>query len=183
MIEKLTTLAARLGDKGTIAGGALRSILEGNDPRDIDIFCTKKKHFKAVCKIVGNFVHNTNYGNGKSTDTTKKSANIGYISADFGMFTVIKPQKLDGRKLYGEPYELTADFDIDVTQLWMSAEGEICSRGNAPELLTKIKAREFSFTHYKDSKARIASRAAKYAGYGYKLLHDVSEYETNGRKR
>ncbi len=168
MITELTILADELGDKAVIAGGAIRSLLENKEPRDVDIFCTREEHFQDVCNIVAD------YTGTERQDYTKHTGRRFYNYISYGKYTIIDPVEIAGRKLYGEPEELIADFDIDVTQLYMDGNGKIC--GDVKSILHKIQSKEFSFTHFKDSKERIAGRAAKYASYGYELMNKCIPY-------
>ncbi len=163
-IDGMIQLSYELDGKAVIAGGAIRSILENNEPRDVDIFCQTKEDFQDVCDIVADFT-----GTGRQ-DYTKHTGRRFYNYISYGKYTIIDPVEIAGRKLYGDPEELIADFDIDVTQLYMNGQGKIC--GDVGTILHKIQNKQFTFTHFKDSKRRIASRAGKYASYGYELMNN-----------
>ncbi len=156
--QYLQELAKVIGKYGTIAGGAARSIVEDREPNDIDVFCIRKEDFDILCEIVA---EHTNLS-GDWCDTRQ----YGFVR--FGKITVIVPKKIGKRKLYGNPIELIQDFDIDITKLYISQSGSI--EGDIINIAYSIDDKYFKFDHHKDSKVRIASRAAKYASYGYTLL-------------
>lgn len=157
MERDLELLAAKLGNKAYIAGGAIRSIIEGTEPRDVDIYLTKKEHLGDVCAIVADFT-----GTAKR-EMTRES----YATIDYGMYSIVLPQVLHGRKLYGNPLNVVGDYDINVSQVWMTPQGKVKGIGNAIE---SIHNKVFSLMHYDNPKKLIAKRVAKYASYGYELI-------------
>ncbi len=155
-----------LDNRATIAGGALRSLLEGNDPRDIDIFLTKKKNFQDVWDLLAAY--------------TGKEGKYGSGVVHFGdMYTLVLPYKVGKRKLWGKPAKLVEAFDIDITQLWMSPEGTIASR-YLEDIEQSIMRREFKLTHFDNTKQKVAVRVAKYVSYGYKLVGIDTSYNGYG---
>jgi len=161
--EELQKLAKKLEDKATIAGGCFRSLREGNEPNDIDIFCISKSTFDATIKIVQEF-----------TGLERIDTNH---SVEFGKYTIIKCFRNKGRKLYGKPTDLVHLFDINITKLYMTPDGEIVTTEDEDidELYKDIDNRSFDVYAFNRHEARTMTRINKYISYGYTLKQTIKK--------
>lgn len=156
-LETLVELNKRLGGMATIAGGCFRSLIEGNEPKDIDIFLYKKDLADEVRAVVKLFT---------GLDEIETT-----YSFEYDKYTIIKPHTNNGRKLYGSPITIVSQFDIDVTKLWMDLFGNVATVEpyTVEQLTEKIQNRQCEITLFDGHEKRTVKRINKYIGYGYNI--------------
>jgi len=173
-IETLMDLNCLLKGRATIAGGCFRSLLEGNEPKDVDIFLVDRNDDRFVRDILLSFT---------GLDEVETT-----YSWEFGKFTIIKPHINNGRKLYGKPCDLISEFDIDVTKIYMNEinDLETIEPYSIPMIAELILNRQCSTTLFEGHEKRTVNRINKYISYGYnvsqvysKPLHSLAFYVGN----
>lgn len=170
-----------LNGRAHICGGALRSVAEGNLPKDIDIFMLTDsiEEYTNVCRDI-QLLLGLRRQNGVPIDDTE------YFSCDFiydylyfteepvyqqVVISVIKPQVLYGRHCWGTLEELVDGIDLSVCRLGLRANGTIY----APDIdttKTHIENKVMSVVKQRgeEESARTKKRLKKYEGYGYTLI-------------
>jgi len=170
-IETLMDLNCLLKGRATIAGGCFRSLIEGNEPKDVDIFLVDKNDHLFPRDILRNFT---------GLDEVETT-----YSWEYGKYTIIKPHINNGRKLYGKPCDLISEFDIDVTKIYMNKinDLETIEPYSIPMIAELILNRQCSITLFEGHEKRTINRINKYIGYGYnvskvesKPLHSLAFY-------
>lgn len=156
-LETLVELNKRLSGMATIAGGCFRSLIEGNEPKDIDIFLYKKDFADGVRDAIKLFT---------GLDEVETT-----YSWEYGKYTIIKPYVNNGRNLYGSPITIVSQFDIDVTKLWMDLFGNVATVEpyTVEQLTENIQNRQCEIILFNGHENRTVKRINKYIGYGYNI--------------
>lgn len=158
---------------GHICGGAVRSYIEGNIPKDIDVFLINDNPDTLntlLHKIDATFLMSRRslYCEGSLTSSG--------IATEYNykgtIVSIIHPTQLYGRDTFGRIGKLVDDIDIDICRLGIAWDNKIVT-GHCEDfdsIVTSIKNREFQFVKIRpDELDRNTKRIAKYESYGYKL--------------
>lgn len=156
-MELLKQLNNELGGRASICGGCFRSLREGNEPKDIDIFLLLPSYSDYCREVLKNFT---------GLDEVETT-----YSWEYGKYTLIKPFINKGRKLFGRADQIIKEFDIDVTRMYMDRNGNIASTDFIYRefLYNSIDKRECTITLFDGHEQRTTKRINKYIGYGYNV--------------
>ena len=151
-IEELKEIAYKIGDFAYIAGGFYKDLVNKKEPKDIDVFMYSTNGYYEVVKIL------------EKIEKCKKISNR--TTDSVGRFEIIKPLRIKGRDLFGEPEELVETFDIDITRVWVDKNG-LHVIGSLDEINWEIENMLFIPTLFKEDEQRCVDRMNRYKGYGY----------------
>lgn len=160
--------------KGHICGGAIRSYIEGNIPKDIDIFLIddKPETLHDILYAIDNlqfcgrrslYCKGTLTSSGIATEYSYKGTII----------SVIHPRQFYGRDTFGRVGKIVDDIDMDICRLGMAWDNKIITAHceDFDSIVKSITNRQFKFIKIRpDEHERNLKRIAKYEGYGYTLV-------------
>ena len=175
----VTDVNAVLNGRAHIAGGAIRSCFQGQDPRDIDIFMTTPdiREYEDVCRELW-----SNFGysdiDWRIVDMGNK-ADANYWAFDFTMsgtsvtISVVTPAIMYSRKTYGSLHDIVNDIDLSVCRFGLLPDNTLYSPDNMKHNISDIlhKAMHLVKSRGVDEALRTERRIKKYEGYGFTLLH------------
>lgn len=161
-----------LDGRAFICGGALRSYIEGNEPRDIDVFLRENNSATPTAIFYDLLLAFPN----SSFNDNQSNEELDYFSIDLIIenykVTIITPCISLGRQLYGTPEELCKGFDFNVVAMCLLPDNSILFGGDHGETETiwSIKNRMFARQKHCIDDARTAKRIEKYKSYGYQYM-------------
>lgn len=173
-VRILTEINEVLKGRAFIVGGALRSLIEGELPRDIDIFMAtdNNEDYVSVCHDVYNaFAPKFLWSTTLDCNTDYHAVEMNYMDTDI-VISLIKPQEFHGRPSFGDLHSLVDDIDFNVCRLGLAPDGKsVYAVEPIWEVLKDIVDRRLRIVKHRPEEAdRVAKRIAKYESYGYKLM-------------
>lgn len=177
-LKDLQEIQKVVGDRGCIVGGALRSIIEGNTPRDVDIMCATANIF-TYYKIIEDLENHFSKKSTKKLEKDYMTENMVAHSLDVDgvEITVITPLTIEDRALYSTPEYVASSVDFDICAMAMNPDGSIYYHFGEKHTKQAIKAREFKIIRPINSdyeETRCNNRIFKYeCNYGYKCVDDT----------
>lgn len=168
---------------GHICGGAIRSYIEGNLPRDIDVVLIDNKP-----ETLNTLLHkiDTTFLMSRRSVYCKDSLTSSGIATEYNykgtIVSIIHPRQFYGRDTFGRVGKIVDDIDIDICRLGMAWDNKIVTGHceSFEDIVKSINNREFSFVKIRpDEHARNIKRIAKYNSYGY-TLKENNENSYNG---
>lgn len=175
--ETLLDINKIIKGKASICGGALRSYIEGNVPRDIDIFMYSDNIdvFERLCEELVDNLSDQVYDVEEIRTTLFSEGN--YYAFEFKhawsetIITVITPQVLYGRECFGTMENIVNEIDINVCRLGLREDNTIYCPEDLISVLNDISNKDMKLIHTRTEEEanRTATRIAKYESYGYML--------------
>ncbi len=113
VIETLTKLLKSLGYKAIVGGGWIRDVLNGVEPRDIDIFLLNESSEEAIDEELIKGLHRF----GTSTKTIRKYGNC-KMREDVNFVIKCSEFNADIISVKGDIYETISSFDTSICQVF-----------------------------------------------------------------
>lgn len=159
---------------GHICGGAIRSYIEGNIPKDIDVFLIDNKD-DTLHKILY-AIDNLQFSSRRSIYCKGTLTSSG-IATEYDykgtIISVIHPRQFYGRDTFGRIGKIVDDIDMDICRLGMAWDNKIVTAHceDFDFIVKSIKDKKFRFIKIRpDEYERNLKRIAKYESYGYTLV-------------
>jgi len=158
-----------LKGRAHIGGGALRSFLEGKQPRDIDVFMIDDNmdKFDEVIRDLLCILRRTltNKLDGYTTVGMIITDGAEWFSSQYEL-TVVVPKEIGGRFLYGTPYELVKGFDFTCTAMVLLEDNSILFNSYSNTMFD-IEYKLLNIQKGIPVDKRTLKRIETYAKYGY----------------
>ncbi|MCH9712805.1 MAG: hypothetical protein K0U20_09300 [Proteobacteria bacterium] len=161
-MTELYEVANKLDGLAYIAGGFYKDMLNGVQPKDIDVFCIAPENYQDTIDIL--------------IEYTGLEGEQKPVSYSIGIFEVIKPVVIKDRALFGQPEDMVETFDINITRVWIDSFYGLMFIDEEEEIEEQIKNKEFRATIFLDDEERTRERIERYKSYGYNCIR--TEYSS-----